>query len=324
MSQENNHQAPGQPSPAGFTPPPTTVAELLARARRHGLELEAESEALETTGLDFVVALARDAEGTAWVVRAPRRADVVAAAEIEARALRLVLPRLPVAVPDWRVHAADVIAYPRIAGTPAISLTAEGPVWSIVDPSAPAAAFLESLARALAALQAIAPETAAKAGVRTTTMAATRAALAASMAATRELLQPSPRVWARWQRWLERDALWPEHVALVHGDLHPGHLLLADDARLLGVLDWTEARVDDPAIDLALLYGCFGREALGRLVERFAAAGGRTWPGLVEHAIERWAAFSVLGAEWALRTGQTDALSHARAHLAAIDAETGD
>lgn len=324
MSQENNHQAPGQPSPAGFTPPPTTVAELLARARRHGLELEAESEALETTGLDFVVALARDAEGTAWVVRAPRRADVVAAAEIEARALRLVLPRVPVAVPDWRVHAPELIAYPRIAGVPAISVTGEGPVWHIIDPAAPAASFIDSLARFLAALQSIASEEAEKSGVRTTTIAATRRALGAAMEATREVLQPSPRVWARWQRWLGRDALWPDHVALVHGDLHPGHLLLTDDARLCGVLDWTEARFDDPSLDLAMLYGCFGRETLVRLVDRFAAAGGRTWPGLVEHAGERWAAFAVLAAEWALRTGQTDVLAHARGHLATIDAETAD
>ncbi|MCY1061999.1 hypothetical protein [Nannocystis sp. SCPEA4] len=52
--------------------------------------------------------------------------------------------------------------------------------------------------------------------------------------------------------------------------------------------------------------------------------GGRTWPGLVEHAGERWAAFAVAGAEWALRAGQTDMLVHARAQLAAIDAETGE
>lgn len=37
-------------------------------------------------------------------------------------------------------------------------------------------------------------------------------------------LQPPAPVWSRWQRWLADDALWPEHVALVHDDLHPGHL----------------------------------------------------------------------------------------------------
>ncbi|WAS90280.1 hypothetical protein [Nannocystis punicea] len=41
------------------------------------------------------------------------------------------------------------------------------------------------------------------------------------MTATREALEPSPRMWARWPRWLHADALWPTHTALVHGDLHP-------------------------------------------------------------------------------------------------------
>ncbi|WAS90279.1 phosphotransferase [Nannocystis punicea] len=90
------------------------------------------------------------------------------------------------------------------------------------------------------------------------------------------------------------------------------------------VLDWTAARVDDPSIDLALLLGGFGRDALVRLIERFAAAGGTTWPGLVEHAAERWAAFAVLSAEWALRIGHTEAMAHARAHLATVESAAGD
>ena len=131
-------------------------------------------------------------------------------------------------------------------------------------------------------------------------------------------------MWARWQRWLHNDALWPTHTALAHADLHPGHLLLADDARVIGVLDWTEARVDDPAIDLAMFHGCFGRDVSGRLVERFAAVGGTTWPGMVEHAGERWAAWAVAGAEWALRVGNADVLAHARAHLVAMEASFDD
>jgi aminoglycoside phosphotransferase (APT) family kinase protein len=323
MSEKSNVNSLPDPSEP-FVAPPADVAELLARARRHGRALAAASDALEDTGLDFAVAHARDADGAPWIVRAPRRPDVVAAARVEARVLALVGPRLPVAVPDWRVHAPEVIAYPRIEGVPAVTITAAGPQWNVVDPAAPSPAFIDSMARALAALQSIAPESAAAAGVPTATIAATRAKLAAAMTATREVLQPSPRMWARWQRWLHADALWPTHTALVHGDLHPGHLLLADDARVIGVLDWTEARIDDPSIDLALLLGCFGRDALVRLVERFAAAGGATWPGIVEHAGERWAAFAVLSAEWALRVGHTDAMAHARAHLATLESAVAD
>lgn len=324
MSEQFNPSS-DESTSASFAAPPTTVAELLALARRHGLELAATRDELDTTGLDFVVAHARDAVGTPWIVRAPRRPAVVAAAQIEAGVLRLVRPRLPVAAPDWRVHAPEVIAYPRIEGVPAVSIdAAAGPTWNIVDPAAPAPAFIEAMARTLAALQAIAPDEARAAGAPSTTIDVTRAKLAATLVDTRAALQPSERVWARWQRWLADDALWPEHVALVHGDLHPGHMLLADDARLIGVLDWTEARVDDPAIDFAMFHGCFGAEALARLVERFVAAGGVTWPGLVAHAGERWAASVALGAEWALRHDHPDVLAHVRAQLATIDAETAD
>jgi aminoglycoside phosphotransferase (APT) family kinase protein len=94
-------------------------------------------------------------------------------------------------------------------------------------------------------------------------------------------------------------------------------MLLDDEARLTGILDWTEARVTDPSADLAMFYGCFGRGALEALLPRFVAAGGRTWPGLVEHAAARWSIFPVVAAEWAVRTGNQAALVHARAHLSA-------
>jgi aminoglycoside phosphotransferase (APT) family kinase protein len=316
MSQEKYSSI--EPSAAEFVAPPTTVAEMLALVRRHGLELTAVSAELDTMGLDFVVAHARDAAGAPWIVRAPRRPDVVAAARIEGRVLRHVGPALPVAVPDWQVHAPEVIAYPRIIGVPAVSVSASGPTWNILDPAAPAPAFIDSLARTLAALQAIAP---ADTGAPAPTIAATRAALRDAMLATREALEPSDAVWARWQRWLADDALWPTHTAWVHGDLHPGHWLLADDARLIGVLDWTEAQVGDPSIDFAMFHGCCGRAALAQLVERFAAAGGRVWPGLVRHASERWAAFPALAAAWALRTGNAAILEYARSQVAAVAAE---
>lgn len=304
------------------TPPIARPDELLAAAERLGLPLRAEAAEFETTGLDFLVVHAHDADGTPWIVRTPRRPAAAAASYVEARVLRLVRPRLPVAVPDWRVHAPDVIAYPRIAGTPAVTLTPAGaPQWNLVDPGAPSEGLLDDIAAVLAALRAVTPEAARRGGVPVTTIADVRSELARSMDATRDVLRPPTPVWDRWQRWLAADAMWPQDVALVHGDLHPGHLLLGPDGRLVGVLDWTEARVTDPAIDLALLFGCFGRAALDRLIARLAVHGA-IGPGLAEHAVERWAAFSVLAAEWAVRNDCPTALEHAHAHLAAIAAET--
>src|SRR5690606_26422291 len=99
--------------------------------------------------------------------------------------------------------------------------------------------------------------------------------------------QPSQAMVERWERWLAGPT-WPDHVSLIHGDLHPGHMLLTDGV-LTGVLDWTEAEVTDPSIDLAMFGGCFGRAALADLVARMTALGARTWDSLVDHAMERWA-----------------------------------
>lgn len=38
---------------------------------------------------------------------------------------------------------------------------------------------------------------------------------------------------------------------VVHGDLGPEHVLCAPDGHINGVIDWTDARLGDPAIDLA-------------------------------------------------------------------------
>lgn len=38
---------------------------------------------------------------------------------------------------------------------------------------------------------------------------------------------------------------------LTHSDLAPEHVLVDDDGRLLAVIDWSDARISDPAIDLA-------------------------------------------------------------------------
>lgn len=301
------------------TEPTDTVADLLAAAGRHGLRLTTEHTDFDKSGLDFLVVHARDDDGTPWIVRTPRRPDVFEASRVEARVLALVRSRLPVAVPDWRVHAPDVIAYPRLAGTPAVTVDpSTGPVWNLIDPAAPSAVFLDSFARALVALQAISPEAAAEAGVPTRTIAEVREALGRSMEATREALAPSDAVWARWHRWLEDDQRWPQYVALVHGDLHPGHMLLDEDGRLVGILDWTEAQVTDPSIDLAMFFGCFGRAQLEALIAQIEQAGGATWPHLADHAAERWAAWPVLAAEWGLRTGNEAVLGYARAQLAAV------
>lgn len=295
--------------------PLTTIDQLRAAAAHHGLDVTPIGDSLDGMGLDFLVLHARDAAGTRWVVRSPRREDVIAGAAHEARVLALLRQTFPFAVPDWRIHAAEVIAYPRLDGTPAVTLDTGAPVWNHVDPAAPSEVFLDSMARALAALQAIPLAAAQAAGLRVPTLADERVHLAAVIAVARPLLEPTDALWDRWERWLATDANWPTHVALVHGDLHPGHTLLSESGALVGLLDWTEARVTDPSVDFAMFHYCFGRAPLEALLERFAAHGGVTWPGMLEHILERVAIWPALAAEWAARTGNASILEATKAQL---------
>jgi GTPase len=302
-----------------------SVEKLVELACRYGLDLEPERDALDGSGLDFRALHARDRAGTRWIVRTPRRPSVVEAARVEGRVLELVAPRLPVEVPHWRIHAHDLIAYPRLSGRPVVEVAADGEVcWNVVDPGDPKEAFVESVAQALARLQSIGVREVEAAGVPVTAIERVREALARDMQTTREVLEPSEAIWARWTRWLERNDGWPDAPALVHGDLHPGHMLVDAGGRLLGILDWTEAAATDPSVDIAVFLGCFGERATADLLLRFERAGGRTWPGLLEHAAERWAFSPVLAAAWALRNDSELALRHARDQLAALEHETSN
>src|SRR5690606_35655682 len=143
-----------------------------------------------------------------------------------------------------------------------------------------------------------------------------RATLRERMRATEAVLRPSEAVSARWQRWLDADALWSHAPVLTHGDIHPGHMMLDADGRLLGVNDWTEARVTDPSVDFTFILGGFGDAAFERFVAHYERASGRTWPQLAAHTAERWAFNPVLVAWWSLEPDAPDVLAPAHAHLA--------
>lgn len=297
---------------------------LLDAARERGLALRAQGVELDTSGADFVVAHAVDEAGTRWVVRSPRRGDVLERAARERRALELVRPRLPVSVPEWRLFSPEVIAYPRLDGDPAavVDLDAGGYVWRF-DETAPPAAFLDSLAAVLAALHGIDPASAAAAGLPVRAPAGVRDLFAGRMERAREVLTIPDAVWRRWQDWIEDDGSWPERSALIHGDLHPAHLLVDGEHRVVGVLDWTEAQVGDPATDLALLYATLGRGALRGLLRRYADAGGPAWPRLEEHVVETWSAYPVVVAEFARTSGEDGPLRLAQALVDAGSQESG-
>ncbi len=93
--------------------------QLYALAARHGLKLHGPLTVNEL-GLDYRIVIATVDDGRRWVLRIPRRAEVSAKVEPEARVLAMLKNRLPFAVPDWRVANAELVAYPMLEDSTAM------------------------------------------------------------------------------------------------------------------------------------------------------------------------------------------------------------
>ena len=185
--------------------------------------------------------------GDELAVRLPRRAASAALIEHEQRWLPELSARLPVPVP-----------VPVRVGVP-------GPVfgwsWSVVrwlpgqsllqarlaDP----AAAVPALERFLRALHQPAPLDAPRNPWRGVPLEARTAALHEHLRQLDGVVDRSA-VLALWDRALSTP-LWPGPPLWLHGDLHPGNLLVSD-GRLSGVIDFGDLTAGDPATDVSVLW----------------------------------------------------------------------
>ncbi|ORW10511.1 macrolide 2'-phosphotransferase [Mycolicibacter longobardus] len=294
----------------------STIDDVITLASRHGLHLASKGATVNEAGLDYRVVMASDERGCRWVLRLPRRDDVSAAMAAEARILDLVGPVLAtdgVAVPDWQVRSTELVAYPALPGTPGLTLTDGGePVWHI-DPASPD--YAVRLGRLLARLHSIRPEQAEAAGADVRTPEQVRQSWRDDIKTVRTEFAVAPELCEAWDAWLADDTCWPDQTVMTHGEIYPAHVLLAQDGTITGVLDWTTARVDDPARDLAAQYGAAGEEMLQVTLEAYAQAGGHVHPGLAAQARRLWDASPIGYAQYALITRAEGDLAAAAAML---------
>ncbi|MCY9517991.1 phosphotransferase [Paenibacillus apiarius] len=139
---------------------------MVFAANQNGLRINANQVELHESGMDFLVAFAKDEAGEPWVLHKPRRADVLERAENEHKVLQLVRAQLPIDVPDWRIFTPELIAYPLLRGKPIATVDPGGGgyVWQFEQQSL-SDVFFDSFAEALAALHRTDQDAAAKAGV---------------------------------------------------------------------------------------------------------------------------------------------------------------
>jgi aminoglycoside phosphotransferase (APT) family kinase protein len=184
--------------------------------------------------------LVLDVDGE-WIVRVPRRDPVRECIEMELRLLPELAPALPVPVPRFE-HLADgvrAVAYRKLDGAP-------------VDVSrvAPAAA----LGRFLSALHEFPVERARELGApshdhgwreRYESFARGLLGRVGSM-----LGDDRDRADTMLSDFLDDPSNFEFTPRLIHADLGPAHILARED-ELTGVIDWSDARIGDPALDLA-------------------------------------------------------------------------
>jgi aminoglycoside phosphotransferase (APT) family kinase protein len=237
-----------------------------------------------------------------WLDREPRRPEVVERLRAEVRLLGWLGPLLPLPVPEPAIVRSDPlrVRHRLLVGDPIGRDTVEaGP----------------ALGRFLRTLHDLPTVDAVRHGA--VDAEASRTELEAVVGRMRAEVLPllDPRETQAGAALLERSATSQPTVTLVHGDLGPAHILVADGT-VSGVIDWTDAHVGDPALDLAWLLNGTAPTVASAVAEAYGVdpdlrRRARDW-----HRLGPW--HEVL---YGFDTGQDDyvasGLSGVRARLAA-------
>lgn len=282
-----------------------TKKEVIEIAKKHDLQIKEETLVFNESGLDFQVAFATDHEGNEWTLRFPRREDVMPRTKVEKNVLDVVNKHITTfQAPNWSIYTDEMIAYKKLNGVPVGTIDHEiqNYVWEIDINNVPKR-FHQTLGKALAELHSISKEKAAEAGLVVHTPEEARQSMKERMDAVKTTFGVGESLWNRWQVWLNDDELWPKATRLIHGDVHAGHILIDKDANVLGLIDWTEAKVTDVSNDFVAYYKTFREEGLESLIRAYKAAGGYCWPKMKEHIIELVAAYPVAIAEFVIISG---------------------
>lgn len=252
------------------------------------------------TGWDFVVI-----DTGSWVFRVPRRPEVADALRIERRLLALLGPRLPVPVPEMSLHALSdgtpYALYPRLPGA-AASCAEAAPVGGDV-------------AAVLTALHAVEPADALVLGL------AAPGKLDLDLLARRATAEVVPLLpWAAVAALHDAFALLREPVpveVVIHADLGESNLLVSG-GRLTGVLDWTDAHVGDPAMDLTWFVQCLGLDGAREALASYAPPGGADASCLWQRAVAHATVQPVHAVLWGLDNGRPSYVARQLARLGAV------
>lgn len=275
---------------------------FIQTARKNGLNLDETTIVLANIGLDFQVALGTDIKGNQWVLRIPRRKDAFLKTKSEKKILnKLASSDLPFEVPNWEFYSEDLIAYQSVAGDPAVTTDADTQEnhWIFDENNAPSS-YIQSLGQVLAALHAVADSSEINSGKISNIF---REDMKLRMDKVNKQYEVNESLWLRWQKWIEDESMWPQKAGFIHGDMYPGHTLVNEHFDVVGMIDWTEAKIGDISNDFTAFYMLFGEKALEKLINAYKNSGGYTWPKMKEHIIELLSTQAITLAEFGESAG---------------------
>ncbi len=102
-----------------------------------------------------------------------------------------------------------------------------------------------------------------------------------------------------------------DRLAIVHGDLYARHLLIGDDRRAAGIIDWGDVHLGDPAVDLAIVFEAFPPRTRDAFADAYGKIDDQTWKLARYHAVYHTA----MVAHYGYRIGDADLV---RAGLAGL------
>jgi len=238
---------------------------------------------------DVDTALVEDDLGRQWVVRAPRTTGAGARLEAEGRLLVALAGWLPYQVPLVEGTASlpeggKAMVHRVLAGTP-------------VEPAAlsPGPGRAAALGRALAAVHDVPERLVEDVGLPVYTAEEYRLRRLAEVDRAAASGHVPSALLTRWERALEEAGAWRFVPSVVHGDLAAENVLLGGD-EVVGVLEWAETRIADPADDFAWLASGATPQALDSVIEAYTLTR-RTEPDrdlarrarlAAELAVARW------------------------------------
>ena len=282
-------------------------------SKKHGLALT-EEISFNDMGIDFKIVFATDTSGQRWVLRMPRRDDLGEQVQTEQRILDLVSKHLVVQVPEWKIVASDMIAYPLLRDLPVLSF--DGITYEVtwnMDQHNPN--YVPSLAKVLADLHNIPRQKIQESDLKVLNPEDLRTEIEGRLKLVKSELGINNDLENRYKTWLDNDRLWPNYTRFIHGDLYAGHVMADSAGTVSGVIDWSSAHVGDISLDFSGHLSIFGEESLKALIIEYEKNGGQVWDTLFEQTLERAAAAPLAYGLFAVETQIETHIIGAKAQL---------